>query len=99
MAMDEIWAKEQKKLEQVFLESKPSLLHVPLPFPVKGGQALLEMLAAHASAETAPVTERVEAYFEVRAVGPTSLAIETITGEAKMTVPVPGPVAAACRPG
>lgn len=62
-------------------------------------EALSEMLAAHAAATTDPVSERVEGYFEVRAVGPASLVLEAITDDAKMTVPIPSPVAKGCQPG
>jgi len=62
-------------------------------------EALAQMLIAHVDATTAPVSKCVEGYFYVRAVGPTSLALETIMGSAKMTVPVPSPVAKACQPG
>jgi hypothetical protein len=62
-------------------------------------ETLSQMLAAHADATTAPVSEQVEGYFEVRAVGDASLALEEITGAGKMTVSVPRPAARACRPG
>ena len=62
-------------------------------------EALSKMLAAYASQTTVPVTGPLEGYFDVQAVGPTSLVLETITGEAKMTVPVPSRAAAACRRG
>ncbi len=62
-------------------------------------EALARMLAAYAQETTTPFTDRTEAYFGVRAVGPASLALETATGEAKMIVPVPTAAAEACKPG
>jgi hypothetical protein len=62
-------------------------------------EALSQMLAAHADATPGSVSERVEGYFEIRAVGDASLALEEITGAAKMTVPVPRRAAAACKAG
>ncbi len=62
-------------------------------------EALSQILAAHADATPGSVSERVEGYFEIRAVGDTSLALVEITGAAKMTVPVPPRAAAACRAG
>ncbi len=61
--------------------------------------ALARMLAAYADETTAPVGELIEGYFQVCAVGDTSLAVEKMIGDATMTVPVPRPAAAACRPG
>ena len=62
-------------------------------------EGLSRMLAAYAAATTGPVGKCVEGRFEVRAVGPTSLALEAMTGDAKMTVPVPSRAAKACQPG
>ncbi len=62
-------------------------------------EALAEMLAAYVDATAPPVSKIIEGHFEVRAVGPTSLALEAMMEDAKITVPVPAPVAKACRPG
>ena len=62
-------------------------------------EALAEALSAYAAATSVAATERIEGYFEIRAVGPNSLALEALASDAKMTVPVPGGAAEACRPG
>ena len=61
--------------------------------------ALSEMLAAHAAKAAAPVSESIEGYFEVRAVGPSSLVLEELMEGVKLTVPIPRPAAKTCQPG
>lgn len=62
-------------------------------------ESLARMLADYAAEMGGAFSEHVEGYFEVRAVGTSSLALADMFGGVEATVPVPARAAKACKPG